>query len=181
MSILSQLTEAQMGGFLARFNSKFSRPEDGSCWEWVASKNNRGYGWVSVRGRLALAHRVAYEVAHGPVPPKFYVCHTCDNPACVNPAHLFAGTPAQNAQDMVSKGRHARTSGDKVRCCGERNGLSKLTWEIVDQIRGSRGLLQREIAKMYGLDQSTVSDVLTGKSWTNRDRGVAFERKARAA
>lgn len=63
------------------------------------------YGVFLVNGRSINAHRFAYQIAHGPVPDDMFVCHRCDNPPCVNPAHLFLGTHVDNMQDMISKGR----------------------------------------------------------------------------
>lgn len=100
---------------VTRFWSKVDRPVDG-CWEWKAGKFRYGYGAFSLKEKLLKAHRVSYELAYGPIPEGMYVCHHCDNPPCVNPTHLFIGTPQDNMTDKIRKGR-------LVACPGERNGM----------------------------------------------------------
>lgn len=81
------------------------------CWSWRGSKHKFGYGWFRVNGKTMLAHRVAYELARGPLPQGSVILHTCDNPECTNPDHLARGTHADNVADKLSKGRHLRSDG----------------------------------------------------------------------
>lgn len=75
------------------------------CWNWMALRNPSGYGVVNFKNKTRLAHRVAWELTHGEIPVGMYACHTCDNPSCINPDHLFLGTQADNMRDMMEKGR----------------------------------------------------------------------------
>jgi hypothetical protein len=106
--------------FVERFWKKVDKRGNGDCWEWTASIQSKGYGCISVEGKIKLAHRVAYEIASDEeVPDGMMVLHRCDNRRCVNPSHLFLGSNQDNVDDMVKKDRQAR---------GEKNGRSKLTF-----------------------------------------------------
>jgi hypothetical protein len=83
----------------------YSVPQPDGCVVWQRSVNRGGYGQLTVNGRYVLAHRLAYEVHHGPVPDGQYVCHSCDNKICINPDHLWIGTASDNMQDAIAKGR----------------------------------------------------------------------------
>jgi hypothetical protein len=132
------------------------------CWEWQARKDKDGYGLIGSGGRQSAprrAHRVAYEMLRGPVSSEFYVCHHCDNPGCVNPGHLFVGTPSDNARDMTSKGRHVDNGG-------QNHGMAKLTWGDVREIRSLRGVMtQQEVGRLYGIAGGYVSKIMSGARW----------------
>jgi len=118
-----------------------------------------GYGQFRTRQprKHVLAHRYSWDLANGPIPDGMQVCHQCDNPSCVNPAHLFLGSNQDNVTDMVAKDRVQR---------GMRHHKAKLTDDQVEQIRVRlvRGERQRLIAADYGVTQSCVSMIGTGES-----------------
>ncbi|WP_176491733.1 HNH endonuclease [Curtobacterium sp. 'Ferrero'] len=88
-----------------RLHADIGGPDD--CWEWQGARNADGYG-VTKTELGNLAHRVSYQVWVGPIPDGYFACHTCDNPPCINPRHLFTGSPADNVHDMIRKGRNRR-------------------------------------------------------------------------
>jgi hypothetical protein len=136
----------------------------GSCWEWQGdptcfreTHNLDGYGQMSVcrlKQHLGfLAHRVAYYLGHGQEPGQLHVLHTCDNPSCCNPAHLFLGTPTDNMQDMVAKGR-SNAGRSRV----------QLTEEAIRQIRASRQS-NSMLAVTYGVSRCTISKIKNRHTW----------------
>ena len=138
------------------------------CWPWKASRYSNGYGGIGLGGKDAgkgLAHRVSWEIHFGPITDGMLVCHKCDNPACVNPAHLFIGTQKDNMADC---GRKGRLSGGSLP--GEKNPNSKLTKPQADDIRrrySRGGVFQKDLAAEYGITQAQVSYIVLRKSWTN--------------
>lgn len=129
------------------------------CVEWTRSVNRHGYGQINAQGRRLLAHRAAYEVAFGPVPAGRLVLHRCDNPRCLRPSHLFAGTPRDNVDDMIAKGR-GRWRGGR----GERHASAKLTAEAVREIRASSEL-GTVLAERYGVGPTVISRARRGLTW----------------
>lgn len=96
-----------------RIGAKSRLDGDTGCWVWTAAVTSAGRGAIRVDGRLVQAHRLSYEAHIGPIPDGLLVCHHCDRPLCVNPAHLFLGTNLDNMRDMVRKGRGV---GSKTHC-----------------------------------------------------------------
>lgn len=92
-------------------NKRYKGIYIGPCWIWNSSCFHNGYGQYTLKRKGYRAHRVAYEISHGKIPKNKIACHKCDNPACVNPQHLFLGSPKDNTDDMISKGRLNRSRG----------------------------------------------------------------------
>jgi hypothetical protein len=144
--------------------TRFWRKVDtsGACWIWTGYRLPNGYGRIGVENsdiwRIEYAHRVAWELTHGPIPAGLVVCHHCDNPPCVNPAHLFIGTDADNMHDRDAKGRQAR--GQKAsypRALSDADALS-----IKRRLAAGEKAVQ--LAREYGVTQSTISHIKTGHS-----------------
>lgn len=152
------------------FDLKTPERPDNSCWPWDAALFSNGYGAMKHGGKTLKGHRVSYELHKGRIPDGMYVCHSCDNKSCTNPDHLWIGTPADNMNDKVAKGRqskgaaHAETFRNSPvylenRPRGEKHGQSKVTDQQRAEIitRRQSGEVQRTIAEDYGITQSAVS------------------------
>ena len=126
---------------------------DSGCWEFTGARDKNGYGVFGFKQRRA--HRASYEFYVGPIPIGIFVCHTCDNPCCINPKHLFLGTPRDNMIDKSNKGRTSRLFG-------ERNPMAKLTddqrREIVSLHKS--GETYSDIAKKYSVAFQTVGKIV---------------------
>lgn len=108
------------------------------CWIWMSGRSKSGYGQIKMHGKTTRAHRAAYELFRGPIPDDQLVCHHCDNPPCVNPAHLFLGTHADNHRDRNAKGRQAKGEAitrNRVLPRGDAHPLRKEPWRAA---RGAR-------------------------------------------
>jgi hypothetical protein len=152
----------------ARFWSKVEIAGPDDCWPWTGSTQHSGHGkfQASREGEpklLVMAHRWAYEFAHGPIPNGMVVRHRCDNPHCVNPAHLEVGTQLDNIADMHARGR--AYIPDPPRLLGESNPQSKLTDEEVSRLRSeaSAGARQVNLARRFGISKAQVCRIVSGK------------------
>ena len=147
------------------------------CWRWLGRCDAFGYGrlkWQSPNGFLNRAHRVAWVLANGAIPPGLSVLHRCDNPPCVNPNHLFLGTQQDNNADRHNKGRSrgGLPIGHSFAPKGEQHPKAKLSWLIVDEIRklnsahfGQRGFGRTALAKRFGVAKNAVAGIVTGRTW----------------
>jgi hypothetical protein len=134
------------------------------CTVWTGGGIPAGYGLISRGGRMVLAHRVAYELKHGPIPDGMKVCHSCDNPPCCNDEHLFLGTQADNMADRDAKGR-GKFPGLK----GEDHGRSKLTEEDVLKIRKllAKGDSVARISQAFAVRGATIYRIQSKESWSH--------------
>ena len=149
----------------ARLFNRSKLGENG-CWVWQGSCDAHGYGMMSIGGKTHRAHRVSCEAYNGPLLPGEKALHSCDNPPCINPAHVRAGTQKENAADRESRGRR------DVR--GEQVGTSKLTVADVIAIRQSE-LSLLELASKFGVDRSNIWAIRAGKSWAHVNAALTEE------
>ncbi len=160
-----------------RFAAKWRPDPKTGCWIWVGGLGSPGYGSINEggrKGRQLRAHRVSYEIHIGPIPDGLCVCHRCDQPKCVNPAHLFLGTNNDNVADRHAKGRDAsgNNSGMRMhyeaRSRGEKNGGGgKLTESAVREIRrrAAGGETGTALAREFGVNKVTTCAIIRGKLW----------------
>ena len=132
-----------------------------ACWLWCGYVRPNGYGSIGINYKEYKAHRVSYFIEYGRIKNDTLILHRCDVRSCVNPAHLFQGTPKHNSQDAVRKGRNTRLYG-------ERNGKAKLTRTAVLRIRRlykAGRMFQRELANQFGVCEATISYIINGGRW----------------
>ena len=167
---LKKLTGRKPRSAIERFEASYIPEPNSGCWLWIGTlRGSNLYGTIKVDGKNTLAHRFSYSLVKGAIPNGMVICHRCDMPSCVNPAHLFIGTIAENEADKVSKGRQSR--GERHRKAlshlnrkGEMSPVAKLNWEKVKQIRASNNP-QRELAEAYGVSQTVISNIKLQKTW----------------
>lgn len=141
-----------------RFMLKVNKTD--TCWLWLGNTDKDGYGRFPITHNKEMrAHRFAYELFKDKIPSsKVFVCHECDNPACVNPEHLWLG-------DALSNNSDARRKGRSVNVKGEENGLSKLTWKQVREIRMSAFANMHMLAKKYGVSRRNIGMIISNVTW----------------
>jgi hypothetical protein len=132
-----------------------------TCWLWTGHLNAKGYGVIAYKGKSFLAHRLSWILEHGDIDKGQFACHRCDNPACVNPAHLFLSDQKGNMADMVAKGRSPKMKGTM-------NGRAKLTPEKAAKLRAryaAGGIGLRRLAADFGISLTQTSRVVKGSHW----------------
>ncbi len=145
------------------FYQKTQIPNENGCMLWIAAKNGQGYGKLrATYGLTFQAHRFSYYLHNGYINPDLYVCHTCDNPGCVSPDHLFLGTGKQNQHDCRLKGRMKKSNK-----MGEKNNRVKLTEKDVITIRRklTEGNAISFLSKKYNVTYQCIHAIKNNKSW----------------
>lgn len=166
--------------FPERFWKKVNVKGEDDCWEWTAGRFAiSGYGafW---NGHINVgSHRVSWQLLHGDIPIGMQICHTCDNPPCVNPNHLFLGTAQDNSNDKWKKGRGSREPVNPNRQArGERCHTAKLTQNDVNEIRkvyAEKIMTTDMLAKEYGVTRKAIKDVIANRTWKS-DKYIVPER-----
>ena len=160
-----------------RIHERMSVDEQTGCWLWHGAKTKRGYGVAGFNGRMRLVHREVWRISVAEIQNGKFLCHTCDNPQCINPAHCYVGTHKDNMRDMVSRGRHwAMQQPERARRVfsengkrntwmkGERNHKAKLTEQQAKEIKGDKRPTKILMAE-YGVGRTTIQGIRSGRRW----------------
>lgn len=147
------------------FDKRWRLDEATGCWMWTGAVFNHGYGYFSsgpwYRKWVDCAHRASWQFYHGEIPHGLFVCHKCDTPLCVNPDHLFLGTPKENTQDAAKKNRMNRPYGED----GNSTKLTEV--DVIDILwLNSWGLNATQISKHYDVNDQSVRNIIRGRTWS---------------
>jgi hypothetical protein len=146
---------------MKRFWNKVKKTD--TCWNWIGSKRGKsGYGCIKINGKVLDTHRFSWILHFGEIPKGKYICHKCDNRLCVNPDHLFLGSPRDNVLDAIKKGKMDKYQLPKSRI-GKRPAIAKLNKTLANEIRMkySKGeTTYRKLAKEYGVCYQTILSVI---------------------
>jgi hypothetical protein len=158
----NEQTKRALSGIGERFWSKVKKGKPHECWLWTGALRAGGYGWFNYKGRPTNASRIAYIITNGELPSHIFVCHSCDNPACCNPNHLWPGTASDNNRDRDIKGRgnnrHPNVSKE------ERHPSAKLDRQKVAQAYTSK-ISAVELALLWGVTPQAIHAIRKGKNW----------------
>lgn len=166
---------------LVRFWAKIQATEDDKCWVWTGAKSSAGYGRFKVNGKLLSPHRIAYSLFNEAELTDLFVCHTCDNPSCCNPKHLFLGTRSENMKDCFKKGRLTSYRAGYIAAMktgkffyrggnkqsGESSPSAKLKNEDVLKIRelSAQGQDNIVISEIFGVTPRNISKIVHRETW----------------
>lgn len=145
-----------------RFWSKVVKSD--GCWVWKGETGRYGRGRIHAEGRYVQASHLSYRINRGAIPSGLFVLHSCDNPNCINPDHLFLGTQTDNMRDMARKGRgYLQKHPEKTQ--GEKHPMHKLTTDQVLMIRSTKGVKHGVLAKTFGVCRQSIDNIFSGKRW----------------
>ncbi len=145
---------------LSRFWKKISKDGENGCWKWLNAKDKDGYGKITIQATDMRAHRLSWIIHRGHIPKNALVLHTCDNPECTNPEHLYDGNNTNNMRDREARNRIQHRKGEDC-------NFSTLTSELIIKIRAMRsaGSKQLEIANLFGISRPHVSAICSRRVW----------------
>ncbi len=164
--------------FIESFWKYIVKGKKNECWNWKGSLTH-GYGQIHRKGKQQRAHRLSYEIFYGKIPKNAHICHQCNNRACCNPYHLYAGDYYSNTQDKIKAGTQYYIPIQR----GEKNNKTKLTEKKVKEIRLKlkKGISQQILSKEYNVSPVAISCINTGKSWnhTIKNKNELFQGKGK--
>lgn len=162
---MKQINLIALCRFMAKVKLRNSSQFSSGCWHWIGARNADGYGILHVKGKTQLAHRFLFALlSNKKLSVEELICHRCDTPSCVNPAHLFLGTASDNMRDMIAKGRDRKST---VRY-GENVSTSRFKEVDVLEMRRlykAGASSYAEIGNIYGARASVIHSIVSGKTW----------------
>jgi hypothetical protein len=168
---LAQMNRSRVESKKNYIEKRTNKKTEDECWPWSGSIGSDGYGKAKRLGKTLRAHRLVYSYYKGEIPANHFVCHSCDNPLCVNPRHLWTGTHKENELDKTNKGRRSPSpsiSHPNTLSRGENHHKAKLKNNDVDHILQSKEPTKILVQK-YNVSRTTIQRIRKGLSWGHRN------------